>query len=248
MATRVKHSGRTWPPPPEPWVLRMCWEDLLFAHWQVDASVLRARLPPGLTLDLYRGEAWLGVVPFVMSNTGPRGLPSLPRFPELNVRTYVTCDGKPGVWFFSLDAASALTVFGARTLLNLPYLNAKMRSTRDGEGIEYECRRSDDRAPQARFVARYGPTGPVATSSPGTLEYWFTERYRLYGSTRRGTLYACDIDHERWPLQPARAELRENTMAAPVGVTLSSEPLLHFSRRQDVIAWRPRRAVGQLNG
>ena len=38
-------------------------------------------------------------------------------FHELNVRTYVHAGGRPGVWFFSLDAASSIAVIAvsART-------------------------------------------------------------------------------------------------------------------------------------
>ena len=99
------------------------WHDLLFAHWPLDPDVLRVRLPPSLPLDVFDGRAWIGVIPFHMTNVGPRGAPSLPglsAFAELNVRTYVTLDDKPGVYFFSLDAASTLAVIGARAMFRLP--------------------------------------------------------------------------------------------------------------------------------
>jgi len=116
-------AHRPWPLPERPWIMTQTWHDLLFAHWPVDKERLRAKLPPGIALDLFDGQAWLGVVPFRMSNVAPRGLPALPwvsAFPELNVRTYVTRDGKPGVYFFSLDAANPLAVQTARTLFHLP--------------------------------------------------------------------------------------------------------------------------------
>jgi uncharacterized protein YqjF (DUF2071 family) len=102
---------RPWPLPASRPVMRMRWLDLLFAHWPAPVDAVRAQLPAGLTLDLFDGEAWLGVVPFKMADVAPRGVPALPWlsfFPELNVRTYVTLEGKPGVWFFSLDCANPL--------------------------------------------------------------------------------------------------------------------------------------------
>jgi hypothetical protein len=42
-------------------------------------------------------------------------------------------------------------------------------------------------------------------------------------------------------LQPARAEIVENTMAAPLGVRLDGAPVLHFAKRQDVVAWLSKR-------
>src|SRR4029079_1151950 len=105
----VVSGARGWPVPPRPWLLRMVWEDLLFAHWPCDPAALEPHLPPGLALDTFDGRAWLGVVPFRISGIRARGLPAIPGlrgFLELNLRTYVVAGGKPGVWFFSLDAAS----------------------------------------------------------------------------------------------------------------------------------------------
>ena len=101
------------------------WHDLLFAHWPVPAESLARLVPSPFELDLFEGRAWLGIVPFVMTNVAPRGVPALPglsSFPELNVRTYVRVGGRPGVYFFSLDAASVLAVRAARLLLHLPVL------------------------------------------------------------------------------------------------------------------------------
>jgi len=106
------------------------WNDLLFAHWPVAPNVLRALVPPELPLDTYDGTAWLAVTPFHMTGIRARGLPPIPglsRFPELNVRTYVILDGKPGVYFFSLDVTSRMAVWGARTFYRLPYFHAHMR-------------------------------------------------------------------------------------------------------------------------
>ncbi len=121
--------------------MRMSWHDLLFAHAPVPVAALRAVVPAGLELDTFDGVAWLGVVPFRMTRVGPRVLPPLPglhAFPELNVRTYVTRDGRPGVWFFSLDAANRLAVWTARRFFHLPYFHAAMTCRADGDGIEHD--------------------------------------------------------------------------------------------------------------
>src|SRR5262245_20685303 len=110
-------SHRPWPLPQRPWAMGMHWHDLLFAHWPVKVESLRPLVPSELAIDTFDGQAWLGVVPFRMTAVRPRICPSLPglsAFLELNVRTYVTAEGKPGVWFFSLDAASRLAVRAAR--------------------------------------------------------------------------------------------------------------------------------------
>lgn len=219
------------------------WSDLLFAHWTVPAAEVRPRLPRGLELDTFADEAWIGIVPFRMSNVAlrrpARGRPLT--FPELNVRTYVVADGKPGVWFFSLDAASPLAVTVARTVFRLPYYLARMRiESRDG-WIDFTSQRRHAGSQDARFVGRYRPTGPVVRSAPGSLEYWLTERYCLYAANRAGHLYRGEINHQPWPLQPAEAELDAESLAASHGVTLSGAPLLHFARRIDMVAWWPKR-------
>lgn len=91
---------RPWPVPDSPWIMTQTWNDLLFAHWPIDAAALQRRMPASLPPDIYDGQAWLGIVPFHMTNVAPRGVPNLPfvsAFPELNVRTYVTVAGRPGV-------------------------------------------------------------------------------------------------------------------------------------------------------
>ena len=228
--------------PGRPWVMTQTWHDLLFAHWPIDAHVLRSKIPPGFALDLFDGVAWIGVVPFRMSNVGPRGAPPLPwvsAFAELNVRTYVQVDDKPGVYFFSLDASSAMAVWTARALFNLPYYRASMALTRRGTQIEYESRRGRD-GHAAELVATYGPVGTAFHPIPGSLEYFLTERYCLYNRDRGGAPYRLEIHHPPWTLQPAHATLTRNSMADASGLALPSEsPVLHFVERQDVVAWMP---------
>ena len=235
-------AHRPWPPPSRPWIMTQTWSDLLFAHWRVPAAALRPLLPAGLTLDTFAGEAWVGVIPFAIPHLAPRGAPQRLglAFPELNVRTYVTAEGKPGIWFFSLDAASVWAVLAARATYHLPYYRARMRQ-REHEGwIEYRSRRRHPGAPAA-FAGRYRPIGPVYQSVPGTLEDWLTARYCLYAVDRSGRIYRGEINHPPWPLQPAAAEITTNTMAAAHGIDLVGRPLLHFARRVDMVAWWPER-------
>jgi uncharacterized protein YqjF (DUF2071 family) len=234
-------AHRPWELPRRPWVMAMRWSDLLFLHWPLDPDALRSWIPPGLELDTFDGAAWLGVVPFRMSGVRPRCVPPLPglsSFAELNLRTYVTTGGKPGVWFFSLDAASRFAVRAARRFFHLPYYDADMRLSHTGETIRYESERRHRDASQARFVGSYGPTGSVCRSTTGSIDAWLTERYCLYAADGEQQIYRGEIHHEPWPLQPAEADVQTNTLAEELGVSLPTEkPLLHFSRTLDVVAW-----------
>lgn len=222
--------------------MRQTWHDLLFAHWRADAAALRSLLPPGLELDTFDGAAWVGIVPFRMT-VRLRGLPPIPglrAFPELNVRTYVTASGRPGVWFLSLDAANAAIVAVARRWFDLPYFRARMECRERGDGVAYSSERVHRGAPPAAFAADYRPAGPLRETARGSLDHWLTERYCLYARTPAGVLRRGEIDHPPWPLQPAEAAIGRNTMAAAHGIALPDEPpVLHFSRLQTVVAWAP---------
>jgi uncharacterized protein YqjF (DUF2071 family) len=241
-ATIVRQTAhRPWAMPDAPWVMTQTWHDLLFAHWPVDALDLRSRVPEAFDLDLFGGRAWVGIVPFHMTNVAPRGVPSMPwisEFPELNVRTYVRVGDRPGVYFFSLDAGSTLAVQAARRLLNLPYHSATMNVTPGASGIDYRSTREAE--PLAEFRGTYAPTGPAFLAADRSLEYFLTERYCLYHLDHQGEPYRLEIHHPPWALQAAQAEIIRNTMGDVNGLKLPDEqPLLHFVKRQDMVAWLP---------
>ncbi len=232
-STLEEKEHRPWPVPDRSWVMGQTWDDLLFVHYRVSAEKLRGLVPEGLELQEHSGSAWLGVTPFVITGLRARGLLPLPftsSFRELNVRTYVTRDGKPGIWFFSLDASSQLAVEAARRLYRLPYFRADISIRRRGDELLYDCSRDDGKA----FSAAYRPTGDVFNAEDGSLQHFLTERYCLYAE-HDGQLYRADIHHRPWPLQEAEARIDLNTMP-PLKVP-EDDPLLHFSARQDVVIW-----------
>lgn len=234
-------TDRTWDLPSVPWIMRMTWSELLFAHWPVEPAILSRLLPQGLALDTRENTAWIGVVPFLMSDVSPRCCPSIPRlsrFLELNVRTYVTCEGKPGVWFFSLDAANRVAVRVARATFNLPYMDAKMSLTKnDSQIISYGSERTHRGEPLAQFEASYQALEETFCAQPGTLEHWLTARYCLYSADRNGRLYRGEIDHDPWTLAMATWTKRQNTMCEPMGIDLMGQPHLLCAQPIAVRAW-----------
>jgi uncharacterized protein YqjF (DUF2071 family) len=218
--------------PEEPWVQAQSWVDLAFMHWRVDEHELRRLLPESVELDTFDGSAWLGIVPFRIVDFRLRGLPPRPftsSWSELNVRTCVTRDGKPGVWFFSLDASSTLAVEAAKRLYRLPYYRATMSCVRRGEHLHYESSRTG-----AAFSARYRGEGDFFHAEAGSLDWFLVERYCLY-TENGGRLYRAEIHHPRWDLQQGEAEIDLNTMA-PLPLP-DDEPHVLFSPRQDVVLW-----------
>jgi uncharacterized protein YqjF (DUF2071 family) len=244
---RIVH--RPWKMPNGPWLMTQTWHDLLFAHWPVAVDHVRSLVPRAFDIDTFMQHAWIGVVPFCMTNVAPRGVPAvswIAEFPELNVRTYVRIGDRPGVYFFSLDAGSVLAVKAARLLLNLPYFAAAMTVRQDQTRVTYLSRRVDSQQP-AKFDADYWPTGVPFEAQRESLEYFLTERYCLYHVDRQGRPYRLEIHHPPWALQPADAVIRENTMADAAGISLPSvRPLLHFAKRQDMVAWSPTTIAGAV--
>jgi uncharacterized protein len=216
------------------------WSDLLFAHWRAPEEALRRVVPERLPIDTYDGDAWLGITPFCVHGLRLRGTapaPGLSTFPELNVRTYVSVEGKPGVYFLSLDADSLAAVRGARLTYRLPYFHSQIRVEHDEEGIGYDLLRTSDDGPPAYFAARYGGEGGELPIRSGSLERWLTERYCLYTLDEDGRILRGDIHHPPWALRRGWAEIETNTMAMPFGLELEGQPRLHFSPRQDVVIW-----------
>lgn len=231
---------RPWPLPRRSWLMGQSWLDLLFAHWRVEREALRRVVPPQLEIDAIDGSAWIGVTPFEVRGVRLRftvPAPVVSSFPELNVRTYVTVDGMPGIYFLSLDAASRLAVIAARRAYRLPYFHAQMRIEREAGAIRYRSSRGDPSGPPAGLAARYEPHGPAFNAAPASLEAKLIERYCAYTLDEGGAVRRAEIHHPPWVLRSASAELEANTMAEPFGIALEGEPLLHFARRQDVVIW-----------
>lgn len=230
--------------PAGPWIMKQNWHDLLFAHWAMPPEKIRPLVPRELELDLQDGTAYVAVTPFWMSGVRGRMMPPLlfvSKFCELNVRTYVRYKDIPGVFFFSLDAASLLAVLGARATYKLPYFHAAMLVRSDGREFQYSSSRLQMPRP-ADFHARYRPVGPPRVREKGSLEYFLTERYCLY-SVRQGTVLRAYIHHVPWALQDAEAEFKINTVTQADGLELpDAKPLLHYSKFLEVLVWKLEKA------
>ncbi|WP_436344338.1 YqjF family protein [Natronorubrum sp. FCH18a] len=219
--------------------LHMGWRHVLFANWPVDPAAVETHLPKALTLDTYDGRAWLSVVPFTNVDVRPRLLPSgagLP-LPELNLRTYVTYDGTPGVYFFSLDADGLLAVLGARLFHHLPYYYATIDLRTVNGRIRFANRRRHPGARPVQFDATYGPVGDRYAAEPDTLARFLTARYRYYTEAPDGTLRYATIDHDPWPLYDADVEIETNTLFRANGfATPDSDPVHFYSPGVETIA------------
>jgi len=202
------------------------WRTVAFLHWKYDASALQRRLPRGLEVDTFDGSAWIGLVPFVINGLRIRSTPAIPwtsEFPETNVRTYVRGPGgEPGVWFFTLEAASLPAVGAARASFGLPYHWAKMRVAADHKHVEYTSRRFFS---SAHTHIRICPGDPTPASD---LEIFLTARFRLY-AVRFGRLIYADIEHQPWPLHSARVLHLAESLLDACDLKTHGNPIAHYA-------------------
>jgi hypothetical protein len=216
------------------------WQTLLFLHWRVPVSMLRPLIPSALEIDTFEGNAFVGLVPFSMVGVRPVWSPSVPgisNFHETNVRTYVHFEGRdPGVWFFSLDAASRLAVWIARTFWELPYHFSRMSLEVDvSREVRYRTERLYPGPVPASGSFRYRPTGASAEARAGSLEHFLAERYILYTQKTPAELLLGRVHHVPYPLQSAELYEWDETLLSAAGIQRPEEkPLVHFASGVDV--------------
>lgn len=220
------------------------WRRLLFVHWPVPEAALRPLVPAPLSIDLYDGVAYVGLIPFFVQAARPFGAPrglGL-AFLETNVRTYVHLrGGDPGVFFFSLDAASLLAVLGARIALGLPYFYARMRERHEDGVVDYSVRRTAAGRPGSQV--RYQVGEPLGPAQPDTLDHFLIERYLLH--VRRGaSLWTVQVHHQPYPLHRAEVQEGHDELLGAAGIQApKQEPLVHYADGVDVEIFPPRIAA-----
>lgn len=212
--------------PSSPVVMHQDWANLLFLHWEFPADSIQSRLPEGLYVDTFEGQAYMGIVPFFMKKVRPSYLPSLPGiswFQELNLRTYVfDKHGNPGVWFFTLDCNQWLAVKIARALFSLPYNHASMQYQRDSNQLVYTSRRRGDLEDQ---IFHYPESTESTEEAPlGSLEFFLLERYRLFSQSRNGSIYQGMVHHKPYQFQHIAQSVQPTRLFSLCGFEEPNQP------------------------
>ncbi len=215
------------------------WRDLLFVHWTFDPEVVRKLVPDVLELDLWEGRAYVGLVPFAMEDVRPSFIPRAfaMDFLETNLRTYVVRDGEPGVWFFSLEAASRLAVKAARMMWGLPYFHAEMELEREGDRVRYSSKRTSD---GAGIQVEWEIGEMLGASTPGTLEFFLLERYLLF-AMKNGALRKGQVHHVPYPAQRAKVHRLEQSLLTAAGLPARTDApeTVHYAKGVDVEVFGP---------
>ncbi len=219
--------------------LEMGWRHLLFENWPIEPAIMEAHLPAGLEPDVYDGSAWLSIVPFTNVAVRPKGLPErlgVP-LPELNLRTYVTRDGVPSVYFFSLDAQGLSSVIGARLFHHLPYYYARISLDWDDGRVRFRSRRCHPGARPVHYEGTYWPIGEPFSAPEDPFARYLVERYRFYTEAQDGSIRYTDVDHDPWTLYPAGADIETNTLLTAHGFAEpEADPIYYYSPGLDVVA------------
>jgi len=225
-----------------PWVLFMTWRDLLFASWRVPVEMLRPHVPPAHAIDTFDGSAWVTMVPMRVTGMHWRGVPpiqGIDTLRELNLRTYTTRNGKPGVYFLSIECPSVFNDWMAQHCFGVPYYEAQIATYSDGSSFRFAAERTQKDKPPAAFFANFSPTGETFSPQPGTLEQFLVERYCLYFVKDR-SIYRGDIHHDDWKLQLAETQIDVNTVPGAAGLDLPAKPdHTVFCIRTDTLIWPP---------
>lgn len=220
---------------------RQSWRDLVFLHWDFEPEAIRPLVPPPFDLHLHDGRAWVGIIPFRVEGLRPLGFPVGLSFLETNVRTYVTLNGEPAIWFLSLDAESTAAVLGARVLYGLPYRRARMSRSRAGQVLEYAHERLGSRGGAFRVRCRIGDE--LGTAAPGSLESYLVERYR-FQVVRAGWVWTTEVRHPPYGLRAAHVEEVDPGILSLDGVPApSGGPVACYSPGVDVELLATRRAT-----
>ncbi len=234
------YHHRPWSLPKSSWTWRQSWNDLLFVHFRVDTQLAQSLVPKPLKIQEFEGSTWIGIVPFRMNGVMRRPFPNLPwfsNFLELNVRLYVEFEGKPGVWFLSLDATNPLVVWGGSRFFHLPYKNVHITRSDFDENAQYQSIRRSKSEP-FEFKVNFRPAPEVFFAEPGTLEHFLTERYCFYAQSS-DILYRADVHHWPWPLQKAEGLVSLCSNLKHLKVDDKTDRIFHYSRGVDVVSWTP---------
>ena len=234
-------AHRPWPLPSSLWNMQQKWRNLLFCHWPISPDILRPFIPSSLQLDTFNQWAWIGIIVFKMEGIYLRGMPIIsvvPGFAEINVRTYVQYNGKPGIFFLSLDVGDWASLHIAKRWYHLPYQASDVIFRTESPLHYCQSKRRREQSIPAEFKVKYAPNSDIFIPKQGTIDHFLTERYCLYSTDLQGNLYSGEIHHQAWPLQHAEAEISSSTLLSPFGIDITDVlPLFHFSKGVNTLFW-----------
>lgn len=202
----------------------MHWSNIFFVHWRVPSEQLEPRIPPGLNLDLFDGDAYVSLVALHVTGPAPWPVHLLPfstSYRQLNVRTYISTDSWRGIFLLETLVDRLLPAFGAR-FLGMPY-----RLEHDLYLKVYE----NNVSLHAPDIDIEGEISDTALQS--SLVSFLTERYSVYARAPGGSIYGLHIEHEPWRLRTVN--LKKAPKLSALGFSGGAEPFAaHLAEEMEV--------------
>lgn len=209
------------------------WHDVLFMHWPVPYEILRPYIPQPFSLETYDEQAWITIILFQAKNSRFRAMPNImsyPPFLQMNTRTYIQFDGKPGIYFLSVDVNHLLVQVASKRLLQLPYELANMDIKRDRDHISFKSNRINSGYLLSHITANYRPLSQQVHHPQGTLSHWLTERYCFW--LIKGTkIIKGPLSHEPWELDKVTVTLGKKDIIPFITMNdIQEKPIAHYAK------------------
>jgi uncharacterized protein len=228
-------GNRQYPLPEKKWKYFQQWHDTIFFHWEVPVFFLEGHIPKEIKLDTYNNMAWVSLVAFEVRNMRLRNTPSLPyvsNFYEINLRTYVIKDGKPGIYMFSIETDKLIEVVLTRAFIGLPYQKSKIKRT-SSKLV------SKNKASNQRLDVTIGKSRPLMEKTG--LDFWLTERHSLYESCGN-KICRFDIHHKEWDLKNLKVSINDILYdAGKFSLTVLPDKI-QYAQELDVLLWGKEKA------
>jgi len=196
------------------------WDRAVFIHYEADPAVLQRDVP--FALDLRDDRAFVSIVAFTLSRMRPRIggrigewlFKPIATHEFLNVRTYVSHHGEPGIYFLAEWLSNPLSVrLGPRTF-GLPYRFGHLAydHARDAGAV-----RGRVQAPQGCLAYEGEVSGSqFNTAEPESLTEFVLERYTAF-TKRPMRARFFRVWHLPWEQTLAEIEVTRDTLLASTG-------------------------------
>lgn len=222
--------------PDKNWLMKQVWSNLSFTHYEVDAKELKKLVPGNLKIDTYKGRAFIGIVTLEMTsgNLNYLPLPLYQAFPQVNVRTYVNCKGKRGIYFISIDADHRLGSALAQLLFGLPYYKANINWEKNKN---HYYMLSD--AKNRNFEISFKPDDIYLPHDETTLPTWLTDIYYSYQVNERGIISETKLWHTPFQLQTSDTKIINDDIFQVLGINpIDSKTHTHYVGKTETYFWK----------
>lgn len=231
----LKHTKhRPFEVPSRSWKFYQEWNKAIFLHWEVTPEQIIPFLPKGVLVDTINGKTWVSLVAFNMNNIGVRSLPKVPHisdFHEINIRVYITCNGKPSVYFLSMEGGKRSSCKVLKVMSKFPYYYSKM------ERPDFSFT-SENKKYNNSFYTEYRFDNKQIIKDE--TDIWLTERYAVF-QDYKNHIIEYDVHHVEWPMESISIKKLELDYPKFNHLINNKPDRIHYSKGVQVLTWDKRK-------